>query len=248
MDYTKLFDLEGKVALITGGSSGLGNYIAEGLYQNGVKIAILDINELSEGNRDYYFRHCDVSNSKEVASAVKTTIKDLGRINILINNAGIVKRCKAEEMSDEEWEIVNKVNLYGTFYLCREVGKHMIEHKSGAIVNIASQAGVIGIPRGNSNYCSSKGGVISLTKCLSVEWAKYNIRVNAISPCHFSTPDTVKIMENPDFAEDILKRIPLGRIGESQDIIGPVIFLASDASSMITGHNLMVDGGVTSSY
>jgi NAD(P)-dependent dehydrogenase (short-subunit alcohol dehydrogenase family) len=248
MVYANLFNLEGKIAVVTGGSNGLGKCIVEGLLEYGVKVAILDLVESKTESDDICYKYCDVGKAVQVSSAVKDIIKHFRKIDILVNCAGTVKSCETIKMADEDWDVVNKVNLYGSFYLCREVGKYMISQKSGNIVNIASQAGVIGIPRGNSNYCASKGGIISLTKALSLEWAPYHIRVNSISPCHFRTPLTEKLLENSEIAEGILKRIPLGRIGEAADIVGPVIFLASNASSMITGHNLMVDGGVTSSY
>lgn len=248
IEYTDLFNLDGKIALVTGGSNGLGKYIVEGLSQYGVKVAVFDLIEFKTNRDDIYFKNCDVCKTDQVSIAVKDIIEHFGKIDILVNCAGIVKSCETVEMIDADWDIVNQVNLYGTFYLSREVGKYMIKQKKGSIINIASQAGVIAIPRGNSNYCASKGGVISLTRALSLEWAQYHIRVNAISPCHFRTTQTEKLLENPDVAEGILKRIPLGRLGEAADIVGPVLFLASDASNMVTGHNLMVDGGVTSSY
>ena len=254
MDFSNLFNLKGKVALVTGGSQGLGSYIVQGLLQYGVKVGVLDIknnkqeNWLNDVKKDYFFIPCDVSNPTQVSKAVQKFVEYFKRIDILVNCAGIVERSKAENMSDEIWDKVIKVNLYGMFYVCREVGKFMIKQKGGNIVNLASQAGVIGLPRGNSNYCASKGGVIALTKTLAVEWAKYDIRVNSISPCHFNTPSTEKLMKDSVTANGILARIPLGRIGEANDIVGPVIFLASNASNMVTAHNLMVDGGVTNSY
>ena len=251
MDFTSLFNLKGKVALVTGGSQGLGSYIVQGLLQYGVEVGVLDIKKIKQENdfkKDCFFIQCDVSNPIQVLKTVQKFVKHFKRIDILVNCAGIVKRAKAENMSDEIWDSVINVNLFSMFYVCREVGKIMIMQKSGKIVNMASQAGVIGLPRGNSNYCTSKGGVIALTKTLAVEWAKYNIMVNSISPCHFNTPSTEKLMKDSDTTNGILARIPLGRIGEANDIIGPVIFLVSNASNMITGHNLMVDGGVTSSY
>jgi len=254
MDFTNLFNLKGKVALVTGGSQGLGSYIVQGLLQYGVRVGVFDIKKpehkswINDFEKDYSFIQCDVSDPIQVSKAVQKIVKNFKRIDILVNCAGIVEQAMAENMSNEIWDSVIKVNLYGTFYVCREVGKIMIMQKSGKIVNMASQAGVIGLPRGNSNYCTSKGGVIALTKTLAVEWAKYNIRVNSVSPCHFNTPFTEKLMKDPNTSNGILARIPLGRIGEANDIVGPVIFLVSNASSMITGHNLMVDGGVTSSY
>lgn len=249
MDFTKLFDLTGRVALVTGGRQGLGNYIAKGLTQFGAKVGILDLREPDEEQRDdYFFTRCDVTQPDQIASAVPKAADHFGRVDILVNCAGIARRALAEDMSDEIWDAVLRVNLYGTFYVCREVGKLMVAQKRGNIVNMASQAAIIGLPRGNINYAASKGGVISLTKTLAVEWAKYNIRVNSISPCHFRTPLTTDLLADPQTAQGILARIPLGRVGEAPDIVGPVIFLASDASGMITGHNLMVDGGVTSSY
>jgi NAD(P)-dependent dehydrogenase (short-subunit alcohol dehydrogenase family) len=254
MDLGALFDLTGKTAIVTGGSSGLGEAISKGLLRFGAKVGILDLNppgpDLPVGNcgASPQFASCDVTDPARIASAVDRVETLLGPVSILVNCAGTVKGAPAEDMPDEWWDRILKVNLYGTFYVCRETGRRMIAHGGGSIVNMASQAGVIGLPRGNTNYGASKGAIIALTRTLAVEWAKHRIRVNSISPCHFNTPLTRELIEDPEIGKSILSRIPLGRVGEVQDIVGPVIFLASAASAMVTGHNLMVDGGVTASY
>lgn len=253
MNFTNLFNLSDKVALITGGRQGLGNYIAKGLAQYGAKIVIIDLEEPTKSEfkdltNDYLFIRCDVTDQNGISQAVKKIVQKFRRIDILVNCAGTAKRALAEDMSTEVWDKVLKVNLYGTFFMCRAVGRVMIEQKKGNIINMSSQASVIGLPRGNTNYSASKAGLLGLTKTLAVEWAKYNIRVNSISPCHFKTPLTEALLADPETAQGILARIPLGRVGEDKDIVGPAIFLASEASGMVTGHNLLVDGGVTISY
>lgn len=250
-----LFTLEGKTALVTGGGQGLGGAIAEGFAQFGADVSVVDINpstaeEVSESirgmGRNSISIECDVSNEEQVMSTVEKTIKELGKIDLLAAVAGIGDRAMAEDMTMNQWDRVIAINLRGVWLFDQEVGKHLISRKaSGSIINMASIAGQVGIKTGNANYCASKGGVIALTRLLAVEWAKYNIRVNAIAPVQFKTPLVLPLLEKPEIVKYFLDAIPLNRFGEVDEIVGPAVFLASDAASMVTGIILNVDGGMT---
>jgi len=255
-DLSELFNLDGKAALVTGAGSGLGRAIAEGYAQVGAKVACVDISAgdveavaggIEKGGGNAVPVVCDVSRSEDVRKAVETSLKAFGSIDVLVNNAGIGMRSNAEDMTDEMWDRVLDINLKGTFLFCREVGRHMIERgKGGRIINMASIGGLVGVETGNANYCASKGGIIALTRTLAIEWAKHNILVNAIAPSHTRTPLIEKLMEQkPEVKQYFLNNIPLGRLAEPIHIVGPAIFLASDAASFVTGHTLVVDGGHT---
>ena len=250
-----LFTLEGKTALVTGGGQGLGGAIAEGFAQFGADVSVVDINpstaeEVSESirgmGRNSISIECDVSNEEQVMSTVEKTIKELGKIDLLAAVAGIGDRAMAEDMTMNQWDRVIAINLRGVWLFDQEVGKHLISRKAGgSIINMASIAGQVGIKTGNANYCASKGGVIALTRLLAVEWAKYKIRVNAIAPVQFKTPLVLPLLEKPEIVRYFLDAIPLNRFGEVDEIVGPAVFLASDAASMVTGIILNVDGGMT---
>ena len=251
-----LFDLQGSVALVTGGGQGLGQAISEGLAAYGASICLVDLDlEAARGVADGIRRaggqarpvECDVSKEDQAAAAVKQAVDAFGKIDVLVANAGIGDRSPAETMTIGQWDRVIAVNLRGVWLFDQAVGRHMIERKAaGSIINMASIAGQVGLTTGNANYAASKGGVIALTRCLAIEWARFGIRVNAISPTHFRTPLVATAIErNPGVLEYFLGNIPLGRLGESQDIVGAAVFLASSASAMVTGHVLNVDGGHT---
>jgi NAD(P)-dependent dehydrogenase (short-subunit alcohol dehydrogenase family) len=254
--FKKLFDLTGKVALVTGGGTGLGRSICEGYAQFGAAVAVVDIDksladETCRAIRDAGGKavaiRCDVTKIADVKSAVLACAEELGLIDILVNNAGTLKRAPAEEMTDEAWDLIINVNLKGPFLFCREVGKDMIRRgKGGRIINIASIAALVGLETGNVNYSASKGGIIAMTRCLAIEWAKHKILVNAIAPTHMRTPFLERVLKDkPENLQYFLNNIPLGRLGEPADIVGPAIFLASDAAALVTGHTLVVDGGHT---
>jgi len=254
-DLKNIFSLEGKTALVTGGGQGLGGAIAEGFAQFGADVSVVDINpttaeEVSESirglGRKSISTKCDVANAEQVKSTVEKTIKELGKIDILAAVAGIGDRAMAEDMTMEQWDRVLNINLRGLWMFDQAIGKHLISRKAqGSIINMASIAGQVGVKTGNANYCASKGGVIALTRLLAVEWAKYNIRVNAIAPVQFKTPLISGLLENTDTVDYFLSYIPMGRFGEVDEIVGPAIFLAAEASSMVTGIVLNVDGGHT---
>lgn len=252
-----LFDLSGKVSLITGGGTGLGRAMAIGLAKYGSNVVIVDIDpdkakdvvrKIESLEKSALAIKADVTKREEVDHMVQDVLDKFRTIDILVNSAGIGRRAKAEEMSEKDWDEVISVNLKGTFLCCQSVGKLMIKQKKGKIINIASVVGQRGLfhPLDLAlSYCASKGGVVQLTRALAAEWAKYNVHVNAIAPTYFMTDMTRCLLENKEFLDYLKWKIPLQRPGKPEELIGPVVFLASDASSMVTGHILNVDGGWT---
>jgi NAD(P)-dependent dehydrogenase (short-subunit alcohol dehydrogenase family) len=234
----------------------LGQGIAAGFSQYGAAVAVVDINlkaaqsvaeEIKAAGKRALALQCDVSNPEQVKAAVAETVSTLGQIDILAAVAGIGDRNPAEAMTIEQWDRVIAINLRGVWLFDQEVGKHMIERGGGgSIINMASIAGQVGLTTGNANYSASKGGVIALTRDLAIEWARFNIRVNAIAPVQFKTPLVMNlIQQKPETLDYFLQNIPLGRLGEIREMVGPAVFLASDAASMVTGIVLNVDGGHT---
>lgn len=250
-----IFDLKNKVALVVGGGGELGKAMAIGLAKAGADVVIADINskaarEVSEGilalNRKSIGLEVDVTNSKMVNSMTDNVIDKFGHIDILVNSAGVSRHIPAHEMTDEDWETVIKINLNGTFFCCRAVGIHMIKQKKGNIINIASMSGSITNKDSyNASYCASKGGVKMLTKQLAEQWARYNIRVNSISPGYMRTPLSIPIIDQPDFKKFIETVSPMKRAGMPDELMGLAIYLASDASSFVTGEDVIIDGGWT---
>lgn len=246
-----LFNLDGKVAIVTGASRGLGKSMAIGLAKAGADVVVTDILDISEVveeiekiGRKSIGLLVDVCNKSSIETMVKETLKKFRRIDILVNNAGILRMGVAESMSKDDWDKVIDVNLSGQFLCSQEIGKQMIKQKSGKIINIASIAGIGGYSQAVA-YNASKAGIISLTKTLAVEWAKYNINVNAICPGVFATDMTEDFLENEEFKKNIKNNVPLGRYATPDEIIGTAIYLASKASDYVTGHSLVIDGGWT---
>jgi len=245
------FNLEAKVALVTGGSKGIGFGMAKGLAYYGADVVIvsrhLDEGErAAEGIRQYGHRviaiEADVTKKRDVQSMVDKVAGEFGRIDILVNNAGMNIRKPVVEYGEEEWDRVINTNLKGIFLVAQAVGKIMLQQRKGKIINISSIFGSVAMPN-QIAYASSKGGINQLTKVLALEWAPMNIQVNALAPTYIRTPMTSGLLSDPERFNQILASTPMGRIGELADIIGPVVFLASDASDYVTGQVLHVDGG-----
>jgi NAD(P)-dependent dehydrogenase (short-subunit alcohol dehydrogenase family) len=186
----------------------------------------------------------DITNIKEFDPLVDNVVGKFGHIDILVNNAGVNHQEWAENFTEENWDLILTTNLKGLFFLSQAVGRIMIQQKKGKIINISSDAGTVGLPR-RAAYCASKGGVNLLTKNLAIEWAKYNINVNAVSPAFVETPLTAPMFKEQGFMDWIMDNTPLGRVGQPNEVAGAVVFLASKISNYITGHVLLIDGGWT---
>lgn len=251
-----IFDLSGQIAIITGAGSGLGRSMAVGFAWYGANVVCADFNiqgaeETAEfvkkEGRESLTVHCDVTSQEDVDNLVAASMQKFGTIDILVNSAGITKHVPPSDFLMKDWMHIIDVNLKGTFMCCQAVGRIMEKNKKGNIINITSLLGLVGVGRGNSAYCASKAGVNGMTRDLAIEWALCGIRVNAIAPCQFKTPGFDKaIDEFPDpepLVAGMKARIPMGRIGESDEIIGTAVYLASQASSMVTGHIVHLDGG-----
>lgn len=253
--YLEKYNLNGQVAVITGGGRNIGLACAHALAEAGARVVIAEIDpktgeeglqSLKEAGYDADFVQVDVTNSDAVSKAANEIVERLGRVDILVCNAGIAFNTPAEDMSDEEWHKVIDINLNGLFWCCRAFGGHMLEAGSGSIVNIGSMSGVISNkPQPQAHYNASKAGVHMLTKSLAGEWAKRGVRVNAVSPTYIETAMTRDGMDNPDYYPTWLEMTPMGRVGQSHEIASVVLFLASDAASLMTGSIVLVDGGYT---
>lgn len=247
------FDLTGKVALITGAGRGLGRACALALAHAGADIGLglRDIysakdleSEIKAMGRKVIRLQMDVSSLKQINDSVENTVKKFGKIDILINNVGVAPDNPAENVTEEDFDYTVNLNLKGTFFTAQAVGKQMIRQGYGRIINMSSQAGFITIDD-ESIYCMTKAAINHLTKNLASEWAKYNITVNAVAPTFIETPGTEPWLNDKVFRQSVLDRIPLGRIGKPMEVAGAVIFLASDAASLITGEIMLIDGGWT---
>ncbi len=248
------FDLTGKIALVTGAARGIGHASALALADAGADIA-LGLRDLNTGGelvskieklgRRALPLQMDVSNLDEVNSAIEKAVGHFGGLDILVNNVGVAPESLAESVTEKNFDYTLDVNLKGTFFVTQAVAKVMMQQKSGRIINISSQAGFVALP-GESVYCMTKAAINHLTKCLAVEWAEYNINVNAVAPTFIHTPGTKEYLDDPNNLESVLSKIPLGRIGEPHEVTGAIVFLASPAASLITGEVMLIDGGWTS--
>jgi len=243
-----MFDLSGKVAAITGAAAGIGLGIAKGLAAAGATIAIADRNTgkgqaaLLEIGASARFFSVDVSRQAECRALIDAIVRDFGKIDILVNSAGIAIRKRPEEYTDAEWHQIMDVNATGTFACCQAVYPHM-KKNGGKIINIASIFSVMAGPM-SAPYCASKGAVMQMTKAMAIAWAKDNVQVNAIMPGWTDTDLTAAMRQTiPDLSERVMPRIPAGRWGKPEDFAGIAIFLASRASDFITGEGIAVDGG-----
>ena len=252
---SNLFNIKGKVAIVTGASSGLGRQFALALAREGANVAILArrVEKLEEVKAEVEALgvecisvKCDVVDNESIKNAVASVVKRFGRIDILVNNAGVGTGAPAELQEDSVWNMTINTNLNGVYFVAREVGKVMIKQNYGKIINIGSIHSTVcmnGSPI--SAYCASKGGVAMLTKALACEWAKHNITVNAIGPAYFESEMTDQVINTPEFAQAVMAYCPMGRVGKEGELDGAVVYFASDASSYTTGQLLTIDGGWT---
>lgn len=255
--HLQLFDLTDRVAVVTGAGAGLGRAMARGLATFGAHVMILDVNEdaatetavaIESLGRRAYATRCDVQDPAAIERAFCEVDRVFGRVDILVNNAGVGHHVRPDDVTPDEWRRLMDINVAGSFFCAQQAGRRMLEQHKGSIINISSIGGASALGRGNFVYDISKAAVNQLTRELAVEWAKHNIRVNAILPCQFRTGSFQSIFETPQFEADallqrMLSGIPMNRLGEPDDLVGPVVFLASDASAMVTGTLLPVDGG-----
>ncbi|HLZ50772.1 MAG TPA: 3-oxoacyl-ACP reductase family protein [Candidatus Acidoferrum sp.] len=253
MDFPN-FELTGQIALVTGAARGLGRAISLALAHAGADVAVglrdlkADGNvtaEIAAQGRRALPLQMDMAQLDQVRKAVADTERHFGRIDILVNNAGISPENPAENVLEEDFDATLAVNLKGTFFASQAAGRIMIRQNYGRIINIGSQAGFVALPT-ESIYCMTKAAISHLTKCLAVEWGKYNVTVNAVAPTFIRTPGTESYLANPKARADVVERIAaLHRIGEPMDVAGAVVFLASKAASLITGETILIDGGWT---
>lgn len=252
MDNSKLFGVEGKTALVTGSAQGLGREIALGLAQNGASLILADIVQPDEtagaiealGSRAVSIQ-TDITDEAAVMSLAEScSVSEYGPVDILVNNAGVsqLSYIPTEDLPVDEWDRIIRVNLRGTFLCCKHIGKQMIKNNGGSIINVATTAGITGVARAPA-YCASKAGVILLTKSLALEWARYNVRVNAISPHYLETELTKELRGSGKIYRGLIKEIPLKRFGQPSEMLGVVLLLASDSSSYMTGSVIVADGG-----
>jgi len=250
----RLFDLTNKIALVVGGHGGIGKAVALGLADAGADVAVASRNfealkntakEIEIKGRKSLAVTVDVVDEKRVNEMVKKVLKTFPRIDILVNAAGLAIRKPADSFPIDEWQKVMDINTRGTFLCCQAVGRVMLKQKNGRIINISSVRGRYGLPSGYAAYCPSKGAVDTLTRTLACEWAKSNVLVNAVAPTIVETDLTKSALADPAYARQMKDRIPMGKWALPEDIVGPVIFFASEASSFVTGQILYIDGGVT---
>jgi NAD(P)-dependent dehydrogenase (short-subunit alcohol dehydrogenase family) len=248
------FDLNGQIALVTGAARGLGNAISLALAHAGADVA-LGLRDVETGaelagaiermGRRALPLQMDVMHLDQIRRSVEQTVASFGRLDIVVNNAGLAPGNPAELVREEDFDLTLAVNLKGTFFVSQAAGRVMIAQNYGRIINLGSQAGAVALP-GESIYCMTKAGILHLTKCLAIEWGKHNITVNAVAPTFIATPGTESALADPAFRADVEERIAgLHRIGDPMDVAGAVVFLASPAASLITGHTILVDGGWT---
>jgi NAD(P)-dependent dehydrogenase (short-subunit alcohol dehydrogenase family) len=248
------FDLAGQVALVTGASRGLGRAISLALAHAGADVA-LGLRDASSGadvvsdiealGRKAFPVQLDVRRLDQISEAIESAAAHFGRLDIVVNNAGLGPSAPAEDVTEDDFDLTVGVNVKGVFFVSQAAGRVMIRQGHGRIISLSSQAGFVALPT-ESVYCMTKAAVAHLTKCLAVEWGRHNITVNAVAPTFIRTPGTEADLADPAFRAEVIERIAgLHRIGEPMDVAGAVVFLASPAASLITGATLLIDGGWT---
>ena len=251
-DFMDLFPLTGKTAIVTGASRGIGEAIAKGFAKAGADLILVSRNrealekvarEIGGLGRKAFPIVADIGVSEDIQRAVDAALEIFPRIDILVNNAGISPVLKrADQLALNEWDEILRVNLTGTFLFCQAVGKVMIQQGGGKMINMVSVGAVVGFPR-QAGYCATKGGILQLTKVLALDWARFNVQVNAIGPSYLETELTQGMRESKAISENLLQRTPMRRFGKPEEVVGAALYLASDASSYVTGQTLFVDGG-----
>ncbi len=249
----KMFDLTGKVAIVTGTSRGLGQYMGRALARAGADLVITSRKaetleafrqEIETIGRRALPLPLDVRDHGSIHEMARAAIEHYGHVDILVNNAGCNVRKPSVEITWDDWNLVVDTNLRGTFFVAQEIARHMIERRYGRIINIGSVTSVFGYA-GLAPYCASRGGTRQLTMSLADDWGKYGITVNCLAPGWFKTAQNAVMYENQEWVDYLVDRIPLKRPGQPNDLDGAVVFLASDASQYITGQTLLVDGGIS---
>jgi NAD(P)-dependent dehydrogenase (short-subunit alcohol dehydrogenase family) len=234
------FDLTGRVALVTGAGRGIGHDLALALVGAGATV----VSGIRGGDAPTESVTIDLRDIGSIRAAVDTVVERHGRIDMLVNNAGLGTNHDALDVTEEEWDELMAVNLKGLFFTCQAAGRHMVARRYGRIVNMSSQAGHVGIRR-HAAYSASKGGVELLTKVLALEWGPHGVTVNAVAPTFVRTPGTAERLDRPEFLDDVLTRIPIGRVGTTTEVAAAVIFLASPSAGLVNGTSIVVDGGWT---
>lgn len=247
---------KGKTAVITGAGNGIGRATALAFSRFGANVAILDKNIAAanstcemNSNSQASMRawQCDVSSENEVLATVAAVIKEFSQIDILFNNAGVNRRKPLNEWAEGDWNELIAVNFIGSFCMARAVGQHMVDHRSGAIINMSALGGgLIGLGRGTEIYTGTKGAIAAMSRDLAAEWAPFGVRVNCIAPGWIETEMNSPLLKHATAAQKVIDRVPLGRWGKPEDVVGAVLFLASDFAAYITGHLLPIDGGAAS--
>jgi NAD(P)-dependent dehydrogenase (short-subunit alcohol dehydrogenase family) len=234
------FDLTDNVALVTGAARGIGRDLALALERAGATV----VSGVRGGDAPTESVTVDLRDVSSIRAAVDETVARHGKLDVLVNNAGLGTNHDALDATEDEWDELMAVNLRGLFFACQAAGRHMVERGYGRIVNMSSQAGHVGIRR-HAAYSASKGGVELLTKVLALEWGPHGVTVNTVAPTFVRTPGTAERLDRPEFLRDVVSRIPIGRVGTTEEVAAAVIFLASPSASLVNGTSLIVDGGWT---
>ncbi len=244
-------DLKGRNAIVTGAGKGIGKAISLALATSGAKVfavsrTMKDLEavkeEIMKEGGDCSAISCDVQNVTQIGQMVEQACSEAKRIDILVNSAGVNIQSHVLDVTEEQWDTIMNTNLKGAFFVSQAVAKNMKQYKQGRIINITSQMAFVGFYK-RVAYCASKGGLTQATKAMAVELAEYNIKVNCVAPTFLKTPLTEPMFKDKDFYEEVISRIPLGKIGTPDDVVGGVMYLASDSAELVTGSTILVDGG-----